>query len=75
MEDINGFHTGRNHDVPIAAASMGLDLDGRTNRWVKDEDRTEKKKFMEEFSEEYYKNNYGELVNNYDHFELIEKRT
>ena len=61
--------------MPIAPASMGLDLDGRTNRWVKDEDRTEKKKFMEEFSEEYYKNNYGELVNNYDHFELVEKRT
>ena len=30
MEDIKGFHTGRNHDVSTAAASYALDLDGRT---------------------------------------------
>ncbi len=83
MEDIKGFHTGRNHDVSTAAASYALDLDGRTNRWVKDEDMTEKKELFVEFGENYYGGNHsrlrqlpsGELVNNYDHFELVERRT
>ena len=39
-----------------------------------DKEETEKKKLFKEFNEIYYKTNYGELVNDYEHFELIKKR-
>jgi hypothetical protein len=55
-----------------------MDLDGRTHRWESggNENRevTKKKELFHEFSNQYYKSNYGELVNNYDHFELVEKK-
>ena len=78
LENIDGFHSGNNHDIKTGHASMALDLDGRTNRWESgsddDKEETEKKKLFKEFNEIYYKTNYGELVNDYEHFELIKKR-
>ncbi len=78
MEDIDGFKEGFNHDQHTGHPAHPMDLDGRTHRWESggNENRevTKKKELFHEFSNQYYKSNYGELVNNYDHFELVEKK-
>ena len=78
MDGIEGFHTGQNHDVYTAAAAYALDLDGRVNRWeTRDSEAqpdTDKMRKFTEFNDIYYKSDYGSMVNNYEHFELLKKR-
>jgi hypothetical protein len=78
MEEIEGFYSGHNHNIKTGHSSMALDLDGRTNRWEsggdENKEETEKKKLFRKFNDMYYKSNYGEFVNDFDHFELVKKR-
>jgi len=78
MEGIEGFHSGQNHDLHTAPAAYALDLDGRTNRWeTRGDDEqpdTDKMRKFTDFNDTYYKSDYGSMVNDYEHFELVKKR-
>ncbi len=70
MNQIDEFVTGYNHDVETAQQKFALELDGRPNRWIKNQTSEE----FNAFDDKYYKTDYSEMVNNYDDWQLVEKK-
>jgi len=70
MSQIDDFIIGRNHDVETAQEKYALELDGRANRWTKQQTIEE----FAIFDDNYYKSEYQDFVNNYDDWELDEKK-
>ena len=70
MNQIEEFVTGYNHDVETAQQKFALELDGRPNRWTKEQTSEE----FSIFDNNYYKTEYQEFVNNYDDWQLVEKK-
>ena len=70
MNQIDDFIIGRNHDVETAQEKFALELDGRQNRWTKQQTIEE----FAIFDDNYYKTEYQEFVNNYDDWQLVEKK-
>lgn len=70
MNQIDDFIIGRNHDVETAQEKFALELDGRPNRWTKEQTIEE----FAIFDDNYYKTEYQEFVNNYDDWQLVEKK-
>ena len=70
MSQIDDFIIGRNHDVETAQEKYALELDGRANRWTKQQTIEE----FAIFDNNYYQTEYQNFVNNYDDWELDEKK-
>ena len=70
MRDIPEFITGENHDVDTAQPKFALELDGRPNRWTKQQTSKE----FEKFDTAYYKSDYENMVNYFDDCHLQEKK-
>ena len=70
MNQIDDFIIGRNHDVETAQEKFALELDGRPNRWTKEQTSEE----FAIFDDNYYKTEYQEFVNNFDDWKLVEKK-
>ena len=70
MNQIDDFIIGRNHDVETAQEKFALELDGRPNRWTKEQTSEE----FSIFDNNYYKTEYQEFVNNFDDWKLVEKK-
>ena len=70
MSEIEEYITGNNHDVGTGQPKFALELDGRANRWTKDQTSQE----FSDFDTAYYKSQYQNMVNNYDDLKLVEKK-
>lgn len=70
LSDIEEFVVGNNHDVPTAQPKFALELDGRPNRWTKEQTS----KDFDEFHDVYYEVDYSEMVNNYESMTEIKKK-
>ena len=70
MTEMDKFITGSNHDIHTAQPRYALELDGRPNRWTKEQTSEE----FSIFDNNYYKTEYQEFVNNFDDWKLVEKK-
>ena len=70
LDGINEFVSGTNHDVYTSQPKFALELDGRPNRWTKEQTNDD----FHEFNDIYYATNFKDMVNNFDDWHLVEKK-
>ena len=70
LDGINEFVSGTNHDVYTSQPKFALELDGRPNRWTKEQTNDK----FHEFNDIYYATNFKDMVNNFDDWHLVEKK-